>query len=191
MPELRYNPLIDTWVIIASERSKRPSDFPAKEEKKDTGTCPFCPGNEHMTPPETLSLRENDGENAGSWLIRAFPNKFAALKSNGESSRIEMEGIYEKMPGVGVHEVIVETPDHNRHLKDETEDHIFKILKAWQQRYSELKKDSRIKYTQLFKNHGAAAGASLVHPHSQLIATPFVPVNIAEEIENLNDVINR
>ncbi|HHX95474.1 MAG TPA: galactose-1-phosphate uridylyltransferase [Clostridia bacterium] len=185
MPELRQDPLTDTWVIIASERSKRPSDFASKkEEKKDSGSCPFCLGNEHMTPPEILAYRERGTPNTDGWSLRVIPNKFAALQNEGQADK-DTIGLYEKMHGVGAHEVIVETPDHNRPLGEESEEHIFGILKAWQSRYLDLKKDPRIQYTQLFKNHGAVAGASLSHPHSQLIATPLVPKNVIEELEGI------
>lgn len=185
MPELRQDPLTNTWVIIASERSKRPSDFASKKEgKKEPGTCPFCLGNEHMTPPEILAYRENGPANAGGWSLRVFPNKFAALQIENSTHK-DSVGVYEKMDGFGAHEVIVETPDHNRPLHEETEEHIFGILKAWQSRYLDLEKDSRIKYTQLFKNHGPVAGASLAHPHSQLIATPLVPKNVMLEMEGM------
>ncbi|MGI6554211.1 MAG: galactose-1-phosphate uridylyltransferase [Bacillota bacterium] len=185
MPELRQDPLTDTWVIIASERSKRPSDFASKKEgKKDSGSCPFCLGNEHMTPPEILAYRERGQSNTDGWSLRVIPNKFAALQNEGQADK-DTIGLYEKMHGVGAHEVIVETPDHNRPLGEESEEHIFGILKAWQSRYLDLKKDPRIQYTQLFKNHGAVAGASLSHPHSQLIATPLVPKNVIEEMEGI------
>lgn len=185
MPELRQDPLTDTWVIIATERSKRPSDFASKKEgKKDPGNCPFCLGNEHMTPPEILAYRDSGTADSRGWSLRVVPNKFAALQIEGQLNK-DTVGVYEKMEGIGAHEVIVETPDHNKPLSEESEEHIFGILKAWQARYLDLQKDSRIKYTQLFKNHGSVAGASLAHPHSQLIATPLVPKNINEEIEGM------
>ena len=185
MPELRQDPLTDTWVIIATERSKRPSDFASKKEgKKDPGNCPFCLGNEHMTPPEILANRDSGIADSKGWSLRVVPNKFAALQIEGNVG-ISTVGVYEKMQGVGAHEVIVETADHNKFLNEETEGHIFEILKAWQDRFLDLEKDSRIKYTQLFKNHGSTAGASLAHPHSQLIATPMVPKNVLEEIEGM------
>lgn len=186
MPELRQNPLTDTWVIIATERNKRPSDFPSKkEDKKAGGTCPFCLGNEHMTPPEILAYRDPGTDaDTGGWSLRVVPNKFAALEPEGQVNK-DTVGVYERMHGVGAHEVIVETPDHNRPLHKESEEHVFGILKAWQARYLDLKKDSRIQYTQLFKNHGAIAGASLAHPHSQLIATPMIPKNVMEELEGM------
>jgi len=193
MPELRQEPLTDTWVIIATERSKRPSDFAS--DKKDTGggpdNCPFCLGNEHMTPPEILALRESGTEpNAPGWSIRVFENKFAALKSGGEA-RKGSEGPYENMDGVGAHEVIVESADHNRNLQDEKVEHVEEILRTWRARFQQLADDANIKYTQLFKNYGSVAGASLAHPHSQLIATPLVPKNISEEIKGMENYYER
>lgn len=191
MPELRQDPLTNTWVIIATERSKRPSDFASgKEDKKEPANCPFCLGNEHQTPPEILAYREHGDPDSGDWSLRVIPNKFAALQIEGHTEK-DTVGVYEKMQGVGAHEVIVETPDHNKPLSEESEEHIFGILKAWQSRYLDLQKDKRIKYTQLFKNHGPIAGASLAHPHSQLIATPLVPKNVQDEMEGMQRFYNK
>ncbi len=191
MPELRQDPLTDTWVIIATERSRRPSDFASgKAEKKEAKNCPFCLGNEHQTPPEILAYREHGQADTGGWSLRVIPNKFGALQTEGDTDK-DTVGIYEKMQGVGAHEVIVETPDHNKPLSEETVENIFGILKAWQSRYLDLQNDSRIKYTQLFKNHGQIAGASLAHPHSQLIATPLVPKNIQEEMDGMERFYNK
>jgi len=185
MPELRRNPLNDTWVIIATERSKRPSDFAdtGGENKKENKSCPFCLGNEHLTPPEITAVRKNGSKpNTQGWTVRVVPNKFAALQQNG-SLDINKKGMYDIMNGVGTHEVIIESPDHNKELYEHNEEHIFNVLKIWRSRYQELGRSSIIKYTQLFRNYGSAAGASLTHPHSQIISTPLIPKNIIEELK--------
>jgi UDPglucose--hexose-1-phosphate uridylyltransferase len=172
-------------VIIASERTKRPQDYSHVSEPR-RGVCPFCPGQESMTPPELLAYRPSDGPgaraNAPGWRLRAFPNKFPALRVEGELEKAG-DGIYDRMNGVGAHEVIVETPEHGKRFSDMSEDEIRGILAAYRARMLDLSRDVRLKYVMIFKNHGAAAGASLDHPHSQLIALPVVPRVVAEEMK--------
>jgi UDPglucose--hexose-1-phosphate uridylyltransferase len=183
MPELRKDPVIGRWVIISTERGKRPSDFPNETRKKSTKLCPFCPNNESSTPPEVYSIRENGSQpNAPGWSLRVIPNKFPALRIEGDLNR-EGEGIFDKMNGIGAHEVIIETPDHLKDLTDLTVDEITKTVLAYKNRIIDLKKDARFQYILIFKNHGEAAGASLEHSHSQLIATPIIPKRVFEEIE--------
>jgi UDPglucose--hexose-1-phosphate uridylyltransferase len=185
MPELRKDPIVGRWVIIATERTKRPQDFHARSEVR-RGVCPFCPGQESMTPPELLAHRPSDGPgaraNAPGWRLRAFPNKFPALRVEGVLERAG-DGMYDLMSGVGAHEVIVETPDHTRGFSELSEQEIVGVLTAWRDRMLDLRRDTRLKYVMIFKNHGTAAGASLDHPHSQLIATPVVPITVAEEMK--------
>ena len=112
MPELRRDPIIGRWVIIATERSKRPTDFEKEEEQADFKHCPFCPGNESKTPPEILAYRTNGSKpNDPGWWVRVVPNKYPALQIKGALNRTG-EGMYDKMNGIGAHEVIIETPDH-------------------------------------------------------------------------------
>ena len=185
MPELRKDPIVGRWVIIATERTKRPHDFGARTEPR-RGLCPFCPGQESMTPPELFALRPGDGPgaraNAPGWRLRAFPNKFPALRVEGELERAG-DGIYDRMNGVGAHEVIVETPEHTKRFSDLSEADIAGVLAAYRHRMLDLARDQRLKYVMIFKNHGTAAGASLDHPHSQLIALPVVPRVVSEEMK--------
>jgi UDPglucose--hexose-1-phosphate uridylyltransferase len=185
MPELRKDPIVGRWVIIATERTKRPHDFGARAEPR-RGLCPFCPGQEGMTPAELFALRPADGPgaraNAPGWRLRAFPNKFPALRVEGELDRAA-DGIYDRMNGVGAHEVIVETPEHNKRFSDLSEADIAGVLDAYRHRMQDLSRDQRLKYVMIFKNHGTAAGASLDHPHSQLIALPVVPRVVSEEMK--------
>lgn len=183
MPELRKDPVIGRWVIISTERGKRPSDFPVGTRKRSAKLCPFCPNNESSTPPEVYSVRENgSAPNTPGWSIRAIPNKFPALRIEGDLNR-EGEGIFDKMNGIGAHEVIIETPDHSKDLTDLEVGQIKDVIKAYRARIIDLKKDARFRYIMIFKNQGEAAGASLEHSHSQLIATPITPKRVYEEIE--------
>ncbi len=182
MSELRKDPIINRWVIIADERMKRPHDFTAIEESASKDGCPFCPGAEEKTPPEIWAVRKKDTEpNGPGWTVRVVPNKFPALRIEGELDRLGV-GMYDRMNGIGAHEVIIETTDHSKMLEDLTVDQILDVYKTYKQRLSDLKGDTRFRYILLFKNHGMLAGASLSHAHSQLIATPVTPKRIAEEM---------
>lgn len=183
MPELRKDPVIGRWVIISSERGRRPSDFIEVMEKKKGGFCPFCYDNEEHTPSEILSIRpEKSEKNKPGWTLRVFPNKFPALRVEGQLNR-QGDGIYDRMNGVGAHEVIVETPEHFKEFIDLEIPAIRDVFWAFRERILDLKKDVRLKYALIFKNHGMSAGASLEHTHSQLIATPIIPKTVVEEIE--------
>lgn len=184
MPELRKDPIVGRWVIISTERGKRPSDFLRESVvSHDKGFCPFCMGNETKTPPEILVYgRNGGGPNTPGWCIRVVPNKFPALGIEGELDR-EGEGLFDKMNGIGAHEVIIETPDHAATLASLPERAIEDVLWAYRDRMLDLKNDKRFRYVLIFKNHGEAAGASLEHPHSQLIALPIVPKRVREEVD--------
>jgi UDPglucose--hexose-1-phosphate uridylyltransferase len=183
MPELRKDPIIGRWVIISTERGKRPSDFVIEPEKKKGGFCPFCAGNEDKTPPEVLAYRKpGTAPNTPGWWVRVVSNKYPALRVEGDLHR-RGEGIFDLMNGVGAHEVIIETPEHDKDLVDLPVEHIMDVLWAYHDRIVDLKRDDRLKYILIFKNHGSAAGASLEHTHSQLIATPIIPKRVVEEME--------
>ncbi|HXI32427.1 MAG TPA: galactose-1-phosphate uridylyltransferase [Vicinamibacterales bacterium] len=184
MPELRRDPVTGRWVIISTDRQKRPNDF--RIERVATigrEQCPFCPGREAMTPPEVLSYRQNGGAaNTPGWDVRVVPNKFPALQVEGTLDR-EGEGMFDRMNGIGAHEVIIETPDHDRPIAAMSEPEIERVLWAYRERILDLKRDVRLKHILVFKNHGGAAGATLDHPHSQLIALPVVPEYVREELD--------
>ena len=172
-------------MIISTDRAKRPSDFLRESvEIKGIGICPFCYGNESKTPPEVLQYgRNGSGPNTPGWQVRVVPNKFPALGIEGDLDR-EGEGLFDRMNGVGAHEVIIETPDHRSTLATMTEKQIEDVLWAFRDRMLDLKNDKRFRYILIFKNHGEAAGASLEHPHSQLIALPIVPKRVREEVDS-------
>jgi len=185
MPELRKDPITGTWVIIAEERKKRPQYYQIVVDKDLSipANCPFCPNNESMTPPETFALRPNHSPaNGPGWEARAVPNKFPALRVEGQL-RKSGEGFYDKISGIGAHEVLIETPLHQHTWFDGDGATIRHTLLAARSRVLDLKKDLRFKYIMVFKNFGPTAGATLSHSHSQLIALPVVPLRVQEEIE--------
>jgi UDPglucose--hexose-1-phosphate uridylyltransferase len=184
MSEIRQDPTTEEWVIMAKERAKRPHDFIRRQTKPElppfSSSCPFCPGNETRTPPEVLLYQ---GKKAQGWRVRAFANQFAALRPEGSTVRREEEGFFLDMDGVGVHEVIVETPVHNKPLALMADSGVEDVLRAYQERYNALCRMSFVKLVIIFRNQGTSAGTSLEHPHSQLVATPVVPKHIRMKCE--------
>lgn len=185
MPELRHDPLQKRWVIIATERARRPMDFSfARASDASMAFDPFEPGNEEKTPPEIFSFRDSGtGANTPGWQVRVVPNKFPALRIEGDLDR-EGFGIYDKMNGVGAHEVIIETPKLENNIENRTVEQITVMLKTYKARLNDLRRDNRFRYVLIFKNHGVEAGATLPHPHSQIIATPVTPKAVAVELES-------
>ena len=183
MPELRKDPIVGRWVIIAHERARRPHDYKGEgQTHSQTGLCPFCEGFEDKTPPEILAYRERHSRpNGPGWRIRVVPNKFPALQVEGQLNK-RGDGIYDKMAGVGAHEVIIESPKHVVSMAQLSEDNIREVLWVYRDRLVDLKRDTRLVHGMLFKNVGAASGASLEHTHSQLIVTPIVPISVWEEM---------
>lgn len=182
--EYRYDPLQERWVIIASERGKRPHDFQPPRNTATAAFCPFCPGNEDKTPPEILRVPGDPARSPGNsaWKIRVVPNKFPALRVEGQPTR-EAAGIYDSIAGVGAHEVIIDSPRHEGDLADGDPEDIFRLFQVYRERIRDLKNDHRLRYILVFKNHGAFAGASLSHPHSQIMATTVTPRIVATELD--------
>jgi UDPglucose--hexose-1-phosphate uridylyltransferase len=184
VPELRRDPIVGRWVIISTERARRPSDFKARPPERRRGPCGFCPGQESRTPEEVWALRPSaSAPNSSDWLVRVVPNRFPALRIEGELEP-SGEGLYDRMNGVGAHEVVIEAPLHDARIEQLPVNHLAEVLRAYRERIADLAKDSRIEYVMVFKNQGEPAGASLEHEHShsQLIATPIVPMMVAEEL---------
>ncbi len=174
MPELRQNAITRDWVVIASERARRPDEFARGTEgqaqlPRYSEDCPFCAGNERETLPETFALRDERG-----WKVRVIPNKFPALELHGTRIR-KIEGVYRSMTAVGVHEVVIEHPRHDITTALMQPAEVADVLRAYRERYASIRKDHRIEAIIIFKNHGQGAGTSLQHPHSQIAATPIVP----------------
>lgn len=182
MSELRKDPVVDRWVIIARERGKRPSDFAGFDKNTAKGFCPFCPGNEDVVPPEVLAYRKPGSKpNGPGWRLRVVPNKFPALKDE-EKLYKHGDGMYDMMNGIGLHEVIIETPEHELTLSTMPVYAVEDVLWAYRDRLETLAKDKRFQSVIIFKNQGRAAGATLEHSHSQLIALPIIPKQIKEEL---------
>jgi len=182
MPELRKDPVLGRWVIIAKERAKRPSDLRVEPQQRTSGFCPFDEGNEEKTPPEIAAYRPDGGQpNGPGWTVRVVPNKYPALQIEGDENN-RGDGIYDMMNGIGAHEVIIETPRHEVSPTALADDHFRDVIYMYRERMLDLKQDRRLLCSMLFKNVGAPAGASLEHTHSQLIATPIVPKRLREEI---------
>ena len=185
-PELRKNIVTREWVIIAKGRSGRPSDLARGSEPQARlpafdPNCPFCPGNEAQTPPEVFALRDGGLRNSPGWSVRVVPNKFAALRPGG-SDVLRSEGIYSARDGFGAHEVIIESPDHHKDLWEMDTAHVEGVIEAYRQRYLAFEVAESLRHVLIFRNHGAKAGTSLVHPHTQLIAGPVLPHQVQLEL---------
>ncbi len=187
MPQLRQDPTTKEWIIFAPERARRPNDFrspaaraeqPAYDER-----CPFCPGRESDTPLDVLAYRESGAAGEPGWGVRVVPNKFPALAPVGSPQRRVSQDFFREMDGIGYHEVIIETPVHNRFIRCMDPPEVEAFLRAYRERYLALRTDRRVKLVLVFKNHGESAGTSLLHPHSQLVATPVVPSYIRRKYE--------
>ena len=183
MPDLRKDPVRARWVIVVTERVLRLVDFRAPRRRRPGGPCALCPGHEHETPSELLAYRDPPATAPDSpgWRVRVVPNKFPALRIEGDLER-RGYGVYDLMNGVGAHEVIVESPDHDRDLGQLPLAAVQDVVRAYRDRILDVKRDPRLRAVVIFKTHGLAAGASLDHPHSQLLATPILPVALSEEL---------
>jgi UDPglucose--hexose-1-phosphate uridylyltransferase len=182
MPELRQNFFTKEWVIIATERARRPEELATHRVPQPVPSflesCPFCPGNEAKTPPEVMRHPKNNGE---PWAVRVIPNKFAALSSDLAPTR-SLQHLRRRIDGFGFHEVIIDGPDHSGCMALLPDAHVARILTVFKERYNSLCVDPRVNHVTIFKNHGADAGASLQHPHSQVIATPVIPSQVRHRL---------
>ncbi|MCX8022102.1 MAG: DUF4931 domain-containing protein [Syntrophorhabdaceae bacterium] len=169
MAELRRDPVSGNWIITEYTYDKTGS----------AGICPFCPGNEHLTPKSIFEYKDPDGQ----WQIRCFPAKNSIFVIEAKENK-RAEGIYDKMGNVGAHEIIVENRSHTKTLSNFTENELYLLLNTYKERISDLKKDKRFKHIQAFKNHGELAGSYIFHPHSHILATPILPHRIELELQN-------
>lgn len=189
LSELRYDPFKKRWAIISSEpslfRAGGALGSPSKEN------CPFCPGNEQHTGHEIHALRaDNPKDGAPGWEVRVVPNKHPVLRVEGSLDR-RGNGLYDSVSGIGAHEVIIETPDHESAMADLPVDKLAKALSVYRARLSDLSRDQRLRYLMLFKNHGINAGARLSHSHSQIIGLPEIPNEIVTELRSARDYFHR
>jgi hypothetical protein len=185
MPELRKDPVVGRWVIISTERSLRPTSFTQDQPPRGGTFCPFCPGNEDSTPPEVWVAADDPARHpelarlAGACRAQQVPG----APDRGRARPAGAKGLYDKMNGIGAHEVVIEGPEHSTDLSDLSLEHLTDVLTAYRERVLDLHRDRRFRYVLIFKNHGSGAGATLEHTHTQLIATPIVPKSIQEEID--------
>ena len=185
MSEFRQDPVTGRWVIIASGRASRPWHIDMARDRPRAESCLFCAGNEVMTPPEVWAERGANGQaNAPGWRLRVVPNKYPALENSGEWSG-KKDGLYQAMNGLGVHELIIESPDHVTNMAALNLERFVHILRAYRSRLRALRNDRRWRYFLVYKNHGERAGATFEHIHSQLVALPFVPREAHDEIDGV------
>jgi UDPglucose--hexose-1-phosphate uridylyltransferase len=199
--ELRKDYLVDRWVVIATERARRPVDFFKQRapQTQNFATCPLCPGNEHVTPPAVLVyLPAEDGgikkdKEEGdfrykNWLIRCVPNMYPAFtppKNPKDAAQIRRGNNFGY--AIGHHEVLIESPNHNDHPANAELPQLVHLINAYKDRLNNLAQNPYVQYVQIFRNHGLEAGASQSHAHSQIIATPFTPSNVNNELAASKD----
>lgn len=178
--ELRLDPLTGRWVAVAYERAARPSTFLSRDinvQKDPEKECPFCPGHEEDTPPALETYSED-----GNWLLRVVPNKYPAFSGDEPMVAITKGPIFTTAPASGIHEVIVLSPDHALGWSDLPNEQVKLIMRGTRDRIKAHANSHTIRYSQAIVNSGREAGASLEHPHGQLIATSFVPREITDEL---------
>ncbi|MDT8271946.1 MAG: HIT domain-containing protein [Desulfomonilia bacterium] len=183
MSELRKDPVVERWVIITDDPLRSPAITSHSPGLHSDGPCPFCPGNEHLCPPEILANRPQGSQpNDARWNLRVIPNRSPLLTIEEDYKRLG-EGLYDKITGVGANEVIIETPRHDIRQSQMTLAEFETLLWAYRDRIIDLKHDSRMRYVLIYKNYGALAGATLEHTYSLLMALPIVPRGIIDELE--------
>ncbi len=158
-------------ILISPGRAARPYDFRSTPEER-LARCPFCPGHEAQTPPETFAVRAGGCADSTGWQLRVTPNLYPAVPREPSGG-----GAF------GIHEVIIESPRHDARLADLNQEELLLVLTAWRSRFREAKRDDRLQYGLIFKNQGPNAGASLEHPHSQFVALPFVPERVRAQAQ--------
>lgn len=184
MTELRRDPIIGQWVIVHTTDSLSPESYEIQDQtSRHAATCQFCSGREHLTPPEIDAVRSGNSQvNQPDWQVRVVPNKFPVLKIEGTLD-MQKQGLFEMSNGIGAHEVLIETPVHEKNMAEFTRKEIANIIKQYQRRLIDLTGDQRFKYIVIFKNYGESAGTSVEHAHSQIIALPMIPKYVLEELE--------
>jgi UDPglucose--hexose-1-phosphate uridylyltransferase len=181
--EIRLNPIIPSEsVLVATARSLRPKKAEAKIERDGRArvdTCPFCVGNEHMTPPQIATFPDS-----GPWAIRIVENLYPVLGDERENPNLVF-GLQQTIDGYGRHEVIIDNSNHGIAVHEMDETHLALLFRAYRDRMRQLyRSNPRLRYVLVFKNYGPAAGASIAHTHSQIIATPVIPDNVQAEVAN-------
>jgi len=183
MSNIRKDPLSGRWVVIAENRDKRPIEFERAAVRRSSMRCPFCVGNEQDTPTAIANYQLSGAKDSADWQVRVVPNKYPAFNGATDVGR-SADGAYESMHSVGSHEVIIESPKHYSSVTDLTREEGALVFSVYRDRLLDQSKSQNVSYALVFKNSGPAAGASLEHLHSQLIATPFLPTDVQLEIDN-------
>lgn len=182
MSHYRFCPLSGNCVIISKKRKKRPSDFAYQANENTKIESPFTYGNEHKTPPEIFAIRDHHHKpNSPHWKVRVVPNKYNALDIEKEPKKIRF-GLYDTMDGFGAHEVVIDTPRFPSTMYDYSDYETNLLLRAIIARVTDLRLDHRLKYILPFKNNGPLSGATIAHPHTQILAMPFMPQLIEQEL---------
>jgi UDPglucose--hexose-1-phosphate uridylyltransferase len=187
MSELRLNVITKDWVVIAPERASRPSSVAQPKSRPPLPAyepaCPFCPGNEHLAEAEVERVA---GAEPGSWRTRVVSNRYPALSPRHPLGSAHV-GLRHRVSGFGIHEVIIDTPRHDLPAAQQPLDQMAALVATYRNRYRACRADARIAHVVIFKNHGPAAGTSIIHPHSQLVATPVVSYQVRDRIRTLQD----
>jgi UDPglucose--hexose-1-phosphate uridylyltransferase len=183
-PQLRRDPIVDRWVLIAPERARRPFQLGEVASTSPADWCPFCEGEESRTPPEVFALRQPNTRTDGpGWSVRVVPNIFPAARR--DVPNCEGNLFFQAATGYGVHEIVVEAPQHEISIAALSESQVRSVFEVFRQRLNVLSADPRLSYVQIFKNHGAGAGATVAHVHSQILGVPLVPREIAAELKSV------
>ena len=180
MNQLRLNPLTGRWVTVATDRATRPGELLAEfgpVEQGPSRACPFCPGNEEATPPALETYGPT-----GEWLLRVVPNRFPAFDGSGPLQVEHLGPLFAKAPATGIHEIVILSPEHNQSWADLDDRQAGLVMAALRDRMEDHAHDGGVRYSQAIVNHGRGAGASLAHPHAQLLGIPFVPGELLEEL---------
>lgn len=187
----RRCPFTGRWVAVAQARAGRPMDFARTAVKREAAFCPFCSGLEEFTPAEVLARRDpSTPANSPGWRVRALPNKYPAVLPQAAGT-IEDHPLFASQPGIGVHEVFVESPEHLTSSSQLSAEQFADVLWIYRQRLGDVRRDTRLRYGLVFKNVGALSGASLEHLHSQMLATPMLPTTVIEELASCESYYQR
>jgi len=191
--ELRKDYLLDRWVVIASQRKKRPTDFAKPTQQRQESLCAFCPGNERMTPqavllylPKNGGIRktaDTNGERPSNWLVRVVPNLYPAFMPPAQEEERCAESDFTLERATGHHEVLIESPQHDEHIGAARVSQVVHVVNAYIDRFREFSLKPYVKYVSIFRNHGLEAGASLSHAHTQIIATCSIPKTVEDELK--------
>jgi UDPglucose--hexose-1-phosphate uridylyltransferase len=190
-PQFRRDPLLDRWVLIAPERAAKPTECEAPALLAHHEVCPFCEGQEYETPHEVFAIRTRGTlPDTPGWRVRVIPNRYPAARRDAPQLNAD-DPLFPTRPGYGIHEVIVECPQHEIALAALSDGNVRDVFGVYRDRLAALRYQPGLEYVQVFKNHGAAAGASVEHTHSQILGLPRVPRDVRDEWDGAADYHRR